>query len=59
MRFGRVEIINVTELCIIVSINVAEDLRRNGTRKELEGENTSGKERPRNLTENIALQEAN
>lgn len=44
MRFGIVEIINVTELCIIVSINVAKDLRGNRTRKELEGENMSDRE---------------
>ena len=60
MRFSIIEIINATELCIIVSINVAKDLRGNRTRKEIKrAENRSDNERPRNLTENIALQDAN
>lgn len=38
MRFSIIEIINATELCIIVSINVAKDLRGNRTRKEIKRE---------------------
>lgn len=38
MRFSIIEIINGTELCIIVSINVVEDLSGNRTRKEIKRE---------------------
>lgn len=38
MRFSIIEIINGTELCIIVSINVAKDLTGNRTRKEIKTE---------------------
>lgn len=40
MRFSIIEIINGTELCIIVSINVAKDLTGNRTRKEIKREKT-------------------
>lgn len=55
VRLSIIEIIDATELCIIVSINVAKDLRGNRTRKEIGGKNMSDNERPRNLIENIAL----
>lgn len=40
MRLSIIEIINATELCIIVSINVAKNLRGNRTRKEIKREKT-------------------
>lgn len=40
MRFSIIEIINVAELCIIVSINVAKDLAGNRTRKKIKREKT-------------------
>lgn len=40
MRFSIIEIINGTELCIIVSINVAKDLTGNRTRREIKREKT-------------------